>query len=401
MSSTAYDVIIAGGGPSGACAATLLAEAGVRVLVLEEKRMPRHKVCGEFITSESFPTLSRLQVKERLLDAGAQDLTLLRLVASSGRIVETPIADMSRAGASALSLSRASLDLILLERAREAGAECLEGVVVKQCLYEDEMPCGVEAMTLSDGRETVFNASIIIDASGRNSRLMVRRNERAGGKRGSRLYALKAHFENVSEITDQVELYFFPQGYGGLSRIENGLVNLCFITNERAIKAAEGDQLKVVKQTVMENRLARERLDSARVAGKWLSAGPLTFGTRRLSQNGVLALGDASGMIDPFTGTGIQIALRTGEMAADAVVEALGSVKESRKSESFFSNHRSLIDRVIDLYRTRYGKEFGKRMKVAEVLRNAAFSPTTANYLATLLGGLPWVARRVLKATRS
>jgi geranylgeranyl reductase family protein len=401
MSSRDYDVIIAGGGPSGASAATLLAEAGVRVLVIEEKRMPRHKVCGEFITSESFPTLDRLRVKDRLLDAGAQDLNLLRLVASSGKVVETPIADMSRAGASALSLSRAKLDQILLERAREVGAECLEGTVVKQCLYDAGMPCGVEAMTLEDGKEVIFNAPIIIDASGRNSRLMVRRDERAGGKHGSRLYALKAHFENVNAITDQVELYFFPQGYGGLSRIEDGRVNLCFITNERAIKAAEGDRLKVVEKTVMENRLARERLRSARVVGKWLSAGPLTFGTRRLSQNGILALGDASGMIDPFTGTGIQIALRTGEMAADSIVEALDSASRGGEVEASFSNRRRLIDQVIDSYRTRYGKEFGKRMKVAEVLRNAAFSPTTANYLATLLGGLPWVARRVLKATRS
>lgn len=396
-----YDVIIAGGGPSGACSATILAQSGIRVLVLEEKRMPRHKVCGEFITSESFPTLNRLRVKDRLLDAGAQYLNLLRLVASSGKIVETPMADMSRAGAPALSLSRAKLDQILFEKAREAGAHCLESMVVKKCLYEDDMPCGVEVMSLSDGREMAFNASIIVDASGRNSRFMVRREERAGGRRGARLYGLKAHFEDVNEITDQVELYFFPQGYGGLSRIENGLVNLCFITNEQAIKEAKGDHQKVVEHTVMENRLARERLKSARVTGKWLSVGPLTFGTRRLSQDGVLALGDASGMIDPFTGTGIQIALRTGEMAADAIVEAFGHTSEGHKSAGSFSNSRRLIDRVIDLYRARYTKEFGKRMKVAEVLRNAAFSPTMANYLATLLGGMPWITRRVLRATRS
>jgi len=394
-----YDVVIAGGGPAGACAAALLAEAGIRVLLLEEKHMPRHKVCGEFITSEGFPTLERLQVMDRLQRAGAQRLSHLRLVASSGKVIETTISEMSRNREPALSLSRARLDQILFDRARERGAECIEGIAVKRCLYQDDVPTGVEARSLSDGREVIFRASLVIDASGRNSRLMLRRDERSGGKRGSRLYALKAHLGEVSEITDQVELYFFPQGYGGLSRIEDGLVNLCFITNERAIKDAAGNHLEVVNQTIRQNRLARDRMIEARVAGKWLTVGPLTFGTRRLSQNGVIALGDASGMIDPFTGTGIQIALRTGEMAADAIIENLAE-SGSRKIESSSERER-LQSRVIASYRERYNREFSKRMKFAGILRNAVFSPSAANHLATLLGSMPWLTRQMLKATRS
>src|SRR6185369_12660680 len=142
------------------------------------------------------------------------------------------------------------------------------------------------------------------------------------GPRGSRLYGLKTHLANVEGIAEQVELYFFPQGYGGLSLVENNLVNLCFIASERTFQAAGGDPTAIVEQTVMRNRLARERLRGAEVVGKWHSVGPLAFGHRRLSQSGVLAIGDASGMIDPFTGTGIQMALRTGEMTAQAILRA-------------------------------------------------------------------------------
>jgi flavin-dependent dehydrogenase len=148
---------------------------------------------------------------------------------------------------------------------------------------------------------------------------MVDRRERIGGRRGSRLYALKAHFNFIEGMGDQVELFFFPQGYGGLSLVEDGLVNLCFIAGERALRDAGGDPSKVVEATLMKNPLACERLRGAQLAGKWHSAGPLTFGRRRLARDGVIAIGDASGMIDPFTGTGIQMALRTGEMAPKLV----------------------------------------------------------------------------------
>ena len=386
-----YDVIIVGAGPAGSSAAIRLAESGVRVLVLEEKRMPREKLCGEFITPESFPTLKRLAVFDRMLAAGAQKITRLCLVASGGRIVHVPIAEMSYEAAWAMSLSRARFDQILFERARELGATCLEGVAVKQPLYEGGKPCGVEALSLADGRAVRFTAPLIVDASGRNSRLLLSRSERVAGERGSRLYALKAHLTAVEGIEEQVELFFFPQGYGGLSRVEGGLVNLCFIAGERTFKEAGGDAGEIVRRSIMKNRLARERLAKAEVVDKWHSVGPLAFGHRRLSRGGIIAIGDASGMIDPFTGTGIQIALRTGEIAADAMTDVLND------SPDRVCDAR----RVLAAYQASYDREFNNRMMIAGVLRGAAFSPRAANLLAGVFARVPWVARRVLKATRS
>src|SRR5437763_9233064 len=390
---TEYDAIIIGGGPAGTSAAITLAGRGIRVLVLEEKRMPRPKLCGEFITPESFPTLERLQVMAAMLGAGAQRLTHLSLVVASGRRVETPLAAMSVVADYALSLSRARFDQILFERARAVGADCREGVAVKQCITDGGQACGVEALALADGRVVHYDAPLIIDASGRNSRLMVNRDERRAGPRGSRLYGLKAHLANVRGINEQVELYFFPQGYGGLSLVEDNLVNLCFIAGERTFRAAGGDPTKIVEQTVMRNALARERLRGAEVVGKWHSVGPLAFGHRRLSQGGVLAIGDASGMIDPFTGTGIQIALRSGELAAEAIINAM--------NENRAAPPASLFERALAHYAEAYAREFGKRMKVAGWLRRAALSPAVAGPVARLLAWSPALTRRVLRATRS
>src|SRR5215813_5512098 len=183
-------------------------------------------------------------------------------------------------------------------------------MAVKRAVLDRGRACGVECVCLPRGEKRVFEAPLIVDASGRNSRLSLPPAERSAGKRGKRLYALKANLQDVDLSPDRVELYFFQAGYGGLSFVEGDLANLCFMTTERSIRDAAGDPRRVMQQTIMTNPAARQRLARARVLGKWLSAGPLVFGHRRLFRDGVIAIGDAAGMIDPFTGTGIQIALR-------------------------------------------------------------------------------------------
>ena len=415
-----YDVIIVGGGPAGSSAAITLTQSGLRVLVLEAKQMPREKLCGEFITPESFQTLRRLGVMDQIVAAGAQEIRTLGLNDSTGRQVTAPISDLSRGSEFALSLTRARFDQILFDRAREVGACCKESFAVKRCLFRDGLPCGVEATGLVDGRSHSFEAAVVIDASGRNSRLTVEREERIGGRPGSRLYAFKAHFAGAEDIRDQVELYFFQRGYGGLSRVEGGLANLCFIAHERVVRETEGDIDEILRRTVMQNPLARRRLAGSERIGKWHSVGPLTFGHRRLSRERIIAIGDASGMIDPFTGTGIQVALRTGELAARALLEAIGGVRsadahgtsfgDSEKragvgsqsaAPSLGSAGEKTIESALLRYHDYYVREFGKRMRASGILRGAAFYPRVSNMLGAILARSPGLTRRILRATRS
>jgi len=404
ISMSGYDAIIIGGGPAGSSAAISLSQRGARVLLLEEKRMPRGKLCGEFITPECFPSLRRLGVMERMIAAGAQKIARVSLIVASGKSVETHVSKLSDDATWAMSLSRSRFDQILFDRAREAGANCLEGVAVNGCVFDGGGPGRVEALSLKEGARASFEAPVIIDASGRNSRLMVDKRERIAGRRGSRLYALKAHFKGVEGIDDQVELYFFPQGYGGLSLVEGGLVNLCFIVSEQVLKDAGGDPAKVVEASLMNNRVARERMRAAEPEGKWHSAGPLSFGRRRLARDGVIAIGDASGMIDPFTGTGIQMALRTGEMAAEAIVKEMGAVNSAASAGASAAGGlrpSTALDSVLACYGRQYESEFHNRMRAAGLLRAAAFSPGTASVVVSVLTRLPKLTNLVLRATRS
>ncbi len=381
----AHDVIIVGGGPAGSTAAALLAESGMRVLLLEEKRMPREKLCGGFITAECFPTLSRLGVIEKLLSAGAEKIRRMS-VFSSSRKIEADVSAISDKCGWAMSLSRSRFDQILFERARSGGAECREAIAVRRCVTQKGEPARVEGIDLGTGGAAAFQAPLVIDASGRQSRLMLNPEERAAGERGSRLYALQAHFENVAGVGGRVDLFLFPRGYGGLSPVEEGLVNLCLIVREDAISKVGNDFLKTIGETILTNPAARERFAGARLAGRWHSAGPLTFGKRRLSRAGVIAIGDAAGMIDPFTGTGIQIALRSGELAATAVLETLDA--------------KLNIDEALKRYSSYYNAEFGARLAVASALRPVVFSPMATRLAGQVLGSMPALTRLLIRATR-
>lgn len=381
-----YDAIIVGGGPAGSAASARLAMGGARVLLLEKASMPRAKLCGEFITPECFPTLRRLGVLRRLIAEGACHLSRVRLCVSDGHIVEIPLSEISGGSECALSMTRARFDHILFLRAGEAGAKCLERVSVMRVRPVEGRPrFEIDAVSIRDGRGTTLRTPIVIDASGRNSRLTAP-GGRMAHRDGKRRFAMKAHLDGVQGLSDQVELYLFPQGYGGLSRVEGGLCNLCFLVNEQTLKRVSGRSAAVLAETVMLNPLARERLARAKVADRWLTVGPLTFGRGRLSRDGIIAVGDAAGMIDPFTGTGLQIAVRSGEIAAEAVLDSLG---------------RHQPEQAIEAYAARYRREFSGRMAVAGLLRSAALSSRLANSLAGLLARSPRMARALVRATRT
>src|SRR6185369_7383068 len=160
-----YDAIVIGGGPAGSSAAISLVNRGARVLLLEATSMPRGKLCGEFITPESFPTLERLGVMQRMLSDGAHRITRASLVASNGNSVQADLSRISANASWAMSLSRSRFDQNLFDRAREAGVECREGVAVKSCTRAGGLSHEVEALSLAKGSKVVFRATVIVDAS--------------------------------------------------------------------------------------------------------------------------------------------------------------------------------------------------------------------------------------------
>jgi flavin-dependent dehydrogenase len=380
-----YDVIIIGAGPAGSAASTLLARAGIRALVLEKSQFPREKLCGEFITPECLSVFDRLGVRERMYDAGAKTIKQFMLFAPDGRGVSVPMKWIADGHNHAIGISRARMDLILLERAREAGVDVREGFHVSPRFQRENGLSFIEGKADGENVER-FSAPIVIDASGRNGVFSNQIAQQTSSLGGSRLFGCKVHLRAVEGMKELGELYFYRDGYGGMSDVENGRTNLCFITTEATLREAKGDREKLLDLTMRSNPGARLRLRNAVIDGEWLGTGPITYGRRRLIP-GIISIGDAGAFIDPFTGSGILLALGSGELAAEVISQAL----------SAGVNDVDVIAKRFDrLHRAKYSWRF----KACAVLRAAAFSPTARNALIRAMTRWRPLTKLIAQSTR-
>src|SRR3977135_2401269 len=158
-----YDVIRAGGGPAGASAAIHLATRGARVLLAEQKKFPRAKLCGEFISPECALHFDRLGVAEQMFAARPARLSATVFYSRKGKSVSVPSAWFG-AGGLALGLSRAEMDERLLRRASEAGACVLEDAQVGGLVGDEDHVGGVRIRAAGSERE--YRAPLTLDATG-------------------------------------------------------------------------------------------------------------------------------------------------------------------------------------------------------------------------------------------
>src|SRR2546423_8342810 len=229
-----YDVIIAGGGPAGSSAAIHLASSA-RVLLVEQKRFPRPKLCGEFISPECAAHFERLGVAEQMLATGPSNLIETVFYSQTGARVSVP-SDWFASGGAALGLSRAEMDERLLRRAARVGVEVVEDAsVVNVAATEARDVSGV--IIRRNGKEESVRAPLTIDATGR-ARALARFVERdKGTRRASQrrpMVAFKAHFTNTRVAPGACEIYFYRGGDGGATRDAGWCGQTSFLPNPAA-----------------------------------------------------------------------------------------------------------------------------------------------------------------------
>jgi len=385
-----YEVIIAGAGPAGSSLAIHLVKHRVNVLLVEQKKFPRAKLCGEFISPECRNHFRLLGIDEALTSSKPATLNKTVFYAASGRQIGVP-SHWLGGNNRALGLSRAELDQQLLFRAKALGVEVIEEAAVSDVLLTRNQVSGV---SLRLGNQTIAkNAPLVIDATGR-ARALVRRLRTEGAQSFKpmkpRLVAFKAHLRNAQPASETCEIYSYRGGYGGLSQIENGLSNLCFIASAKDVRRCHSDPEAVVRKIVSKNRRAAYTLAGAAVCTEWLSVSLDGFGcSNAVPFSGLLAVGDAAGFIDPFTGSGMLMAFETAELAAAAILPNLLSLQQSGD-----------FNALAKAYQASYESRFRSRLRMAGLLRRAAFVPFAAEVTITILGASEKLTRRAASATR-
>jgi len=244
---------------------------GTPVRVIEKSRLPRHKVCGEFFSPEIGPELIQLGVWDAFLAAGPACVN--RTALHFGRRTKS-----SRLPETAYGLSRYAFDQLLLEHARVAGAN-----VVPE-----------------------YHGQPQIAATGRRA---------TPSARGNRLFGFKAHFEGPTD--DAVELFFFDRCYVGVTSIEGGKTNVCGLAPESFLSSFSFEYDSIP----LHCRALADRLKPLRRAMPWISTGPLQYGQVFDHAVSVYPAGDALSFVDPFTGSGLLAAVRSGAMAGRAAAQ--------------------------------------------------------------------------------
>lgn len=382
-----YDVIIAGGGPAGASAAIHLARGGVRVLLIEQKRFPRAKLCGEFISPECQVHFEKLGVAGAMISSGPALLDETVFYSSKGHHVAVP-SKWFGGGRSALGLSRAVMDEVLLRCAQNNGVVVHEGASITEPVAEGERIVGVR-VKIGGGHDD-FRAPITIDATGRARILSRKIGQANGSNKRPILVAFKAHLKETRVSAGACEIYFYPGGYGGLSTIEAGTSNLCFITAAERVKRCNSDPNIVLREFVMKNRRAGYTLENAEVCSDWLSASWERFGRQRASPApGLLAIGDSAAFIDPFTGSGMLMAFESGELVAHVILAA-----KDRRGSGFMAD-------LSSNYTVAYRQAFDARLRICGLLRRAAFNPRLTELGIAICGASERVRNRLVRATRA
>lgn len=329
MNTSNYDVVVIGGGPAGATTAALVARAGYRTLALERSPEPSFKV-GESLMPATYFTLERLDVLDQMRQSAFPVKGSVQFYSSDGKAA-TPFyfADHDpHESSSTWQVLRSDFDAMLLDRAVADGAELRRAVTVKEVLFDGDRATGVHVAN-ADGESEKIGSRVVVDASGQRAlvarQLRILENEPClehasfythfnGAQRDS---GRDAGATLILHTEDRKSWFWFIPLPG--DRVSIGVVG----SVDYMIRHRDADP-----QTVFDTELARcpalqARLTDAEQLMPVRVIKDYSYKIDSMAGNGWVAVGDAGGFIDPIYSTGVFVALKSGEMAADAICAGL------------------------------------------------------------------------------
>jgi geranylgeranyl reductase family protein len=357
------DVIVVGAGPAGSTTASYLAQAGVDVLVLEKATFPREKVCGDGLTPRAVRELVSLGVD--IDQPGWIRNRGLRIV-GGGNQLALPWPDLGAYPGFGLVRTRLDFDETLARHAQKAGARLREGVAVTAPVVSGGRVIGVTAHDVDgsgrqgDGPSRTYRAPLVVAADGNSSRLSLaagrpRRENRPLGVAIRTYYRSPRH--DIDWLESWLELWdgtpgasnLLP-GYGWLFGVGDGTVNIGVGLLNTSTAFQHVDYKDLLRRWVA-NLPEEWGLQEPNRAGPVRGAAlPMGFNRKPHYADGLLLVGDAGGMVNPFNGEGIAYAMESGQLAAEVITQALG-----RRGTPGVDRALGAYPRVLD---DRYGGYF-------------------------------------------
>jgi flavin-dependent dehydrogenase len=330
VASRSVDVVVIGGGPAGSTASTLIAQAGHKVALFERDRFPRFHI-GESLIPETYWVLKRLNMLPKMQASHFIKKYSVQFVTDKGKLSEPFyfVEHKPHECSQTWQVRRSEFDTTMLENAAEHGVEVHQAARVHDVLFENGRATGVY-VTYEDGREEIVNASVVVDASGQSSLIMGKLGLREWDKELKKA-ALWTYWKGAyrdsgrdegATIVMQTEgkkgwFWYIPLHDDILS--VGVVADVDYLFKSRATK----DHETIYFEEVARCPGLQPRLANATRATEFFAAKEYSYKSRQAAGDGWVLVGDAFGFLDPLYSSGVLLALKSGQLAADAVVEGL------------------------------------------------------------------------------
>jgi flavin-dependent dehydrogenase len=369
-----YDAIVIGGGPAGSTAAAILAAKGRRVVLLEKEKFPRYHI-GESLLPYGYFTLERIGVLDRMKASHFTRKYSVQFVGASGR-ASVPFyfsQQLEHEAHATWQVLRSEFDQIMLDNARQKGAEVIEEITARELIQDGTDPPtyrGVRAVA-KDGETREFYAPITIDATGRDA-FSVTRNEWKVRDPFLNKIAVWTYYKGAQRDPGIDEgattvAYVPEKGWFWYIPLADDVVSVGVVAEKDYLYKDTRDLATVFHREVKKNAWIEKHLAAGVQFGPYRVTGEYSYRSRYCAANGLVLAGDAFAFLDPVFSSGVMLALRSGELAADAVDAALtaGDVSASR-FQVYGDQMREGIEAMRKLVYAFYNHAFSFRVFIAE-----------------------------------
>jgi FADH2 O2-dependent halogenase len=390
------DVIIIGGGPAGAAMGSFLSRAGIQNVILETANHPRPHVGESMVTSSTriFEELGFLETMEkegfvRKYGASWHD--------HSGREAGIRFEEFPQAGINqpyTYHVDRSKLDLFLLKHAESLGSKVIQGVQVKQVLFDGDQTCGVRVGIA--GQEVDLPARFVVDASGRGTVLGRQLNIKKMDAIFNQ-YAVHAWFEDLDRGTgeswDYIHIYFLPveRGWAWQIPITETITSVGIVAEREIFRTANKDIEGYFNNYVQSNPALAKAMAPARRVNEWKTEGDYSYSMQNFVGNGWLMVGDAARFVDPIFSSGVSIALYSAKYASETIKAAFDSNDLSadflktyetrlRSGVSVWYEFIRLYYRLLPLF-THFIRSKKYRIEVLKLLQGEVFDRSEVDVL--------------------